>query len=274
MEKYPNITWVYSCWGSDLFYYQRFKSHKRKINEVLSRIQVLHTDCERDYSLAKELGFKGLFSGVIPGGAGYDLDLLEFYKQSEEERKVILVKGYENVFGRAINVLKALQLLKKHIKNYEVVVFAAHKSVIDFINNNKLPYKVFEKDSLSHKDTLKLMGKSKVYIGNSISDGIPNTLLESLVMDVFPIQSNPGNVTAEIIDDGLNGLLINNPNNVESIKNVIYNVFKKNSNINFEQAIIINNKISKERLDSDLNRKKIIIFYQKIEQIHNLNKTF
>ena len=265
MNEYPKITWIYSCWGSDLFYYQNFKNHKVKIKKVLERIQFLHTDCNRDYLIAKKMGFNGVFSGVSPGGSGYDLKLLETYKLPLNKRKLILVKGYENVFGKALNVLKALDLLGDEIKEFKVVVFAAHKSVIDFVNKNKLPYQVFEKDSLTHVETLKLMGKSKFYIGNSISDGIPNTLLEALIMDVFPIQSNPGNVTSEVITDGVNGLLINNPNDIYDIKNVLNKVLMKDSTISFDSSIEINKEIAKERLDIVLNKKKVVDFYNKIE---------
>lgn len=265
MLKYPKITWAYSCWGSDLFYYQNFKIHKKKIEKVLKRIQILHTDCNRDYLLAKKMGFKGAFSGVIPGGTGYDLKLLEVYKQPIKERKIILVKGYEHTFGRALNVLKALHLLNDFLNDYKVVVFAAHKKVIDFVNINKFPFKVIEKDSLTHIETLKLMGKSKIYIGNSISDGMPNTLLEALVMNAFPIQSNPGNVTSEVIEHGVNGLLINEPNDVEHIKNIIFKVLNKDSEIDFNNAKKMNIKIANERLDAILNKKKVIDFYENIE---------
>ncbi len=61
------------------------------------------------------------------------------------------------------------------------------------------------------------MGKSLIYIGNSNSDGIPNTLLEAICMDVFPIQSNPGRVTEEVIVNGENGLLINDCEDVNEI---------------------------------------------------------
>ena len=44
-----------------------------------------------------------------------------------------------------------------------------------------------------------------------------NTLLEAIVMGAFPIQLNPGGVTSEIIENGNNGLLIENPDSVLGI---------------------------------------------------------
>ena len=77
MLKYPKLKWMYSCWGSDLFYYRNFKEHNTKIRKILKRIDFLHTDCIRDFEIAKQLGFKGQFLGVIPGGTGYKMSELE-----------------------------------------------------------------------------------------------------------------------------------------------------------------------------------------------------
>ena len=92
MQNYSAIKWIYSCWGSDLFYYQNFKQHNLKIRKVLQRVNFLHTDCFRDFEIAKTLGFSGFHLDIIPGGTGYDLDVLEKYKEPKEERKIILIK--------------------------------------------------------------------------------------------------------------------------------------------------------------------------------------
>ena len=55
------------------------------------------------------------------------------------------------------------------------------------------------------------MGQAIVYIGSSVSDGMPNTVIEAMGMGAFPIQSNPGGATEEVISHGVNGFLISNP---------------------------------------------------------------
>lgn len=55
------------------------------------------------------------------------------------------------------------------------------------------------------------MGSSVLHLGNNLSDGMPNALLEAMAMGAFPIQSNPGGATEEVINDGVNGFLIHNP---------------------------------------------------------------
>ena len=260
MQECPNIKWLYSCWGNDLYYYQQFPIHLKKIKLVLSRVNYLHTDCKRDFELAKQLGFQGKHVGVIPGGTGYKLQDLEIYKLPLEERKIILVKGYEHHLGRGLNVVKALQGIQNLIQHYKVVVFGAHTKVIDYINSQNLNFTVFDRHGLSHDELLKIMGRSLIYVGNSISDGMPNTLLEAIVMGVFPIQSNPGGVTGEIIENGKNGFLIQDPNNIKEIQQHIEEALKDNERLRNAQSI--NHSISRQ-LDYFLNQKKVVELYER-----------
>lgn len=265
MLKFPKLKWVYSCWGSDLYYYKDFIDHNIKIKEVLKRVNFLHTDCYRDYKLAKELGFKGKYLGIIPGGGGFKLSEFEKLKLPTEKRNVILIKGYEHKFGRALNVLKALKLVPNKLNEYRVIVFGAHQKIIDFIKESNLNFQVFDRDELNHRELIALMGRAKIYIGNSISDGMPNTLLEAIVMDVFPIQSNPGGVSEEIINNNLNGLLINNPNNIDEIKSQILRAIEFNKDGRFVKSLEINRTIAKQHLNYTTNQQKIVTLYQEIE---------
>lgn len=264
MQKFLNIKWIYSCWGSDLFYYQNQPQHLSKIRTVLNRIQYLHTDCERDFVIAKQLGFNGKHLGVIPGGGGFHLDKFLPLMQSIYERKIILIKGYQHHVGRGLVVVKAMQNIQTEIQKlgFEVVVFGAHKEVKDFVITNQLPYIVHDRHGLAHQELLQLMGKSALYIGNSISDGMPNTLLESIIMGAFPIQSNPGNVSAEIITHAKNGFLIENPNDEMAIAELILKVLKQPELL--QEGFEINQKITKERLAYQVNQQKIVALYQQI----------
>jgi glycosyltransferase involved in cell wall biosynthesis len=262
MKKYPQIKWVYSCWGSDLFYYKQIKRERQQIKKVLNRVNYLHTDCARDFELAKQLGFKGTPVGVIPGGGGFKLNEFEPFKKPLNERKIILVKGYEHTFGRGLNVVKALQLLVTKLQDVEIVVFGAHENVINYIQENNLPFKYYSRQELLNIDILKLMGASFIYIGNSISDGMPNTLLEAIIMGAFPIQSNPGGATEEIITHNKNGFIISNPNDVFEIKLLIERAINNKELI--KSAYFENKQIAKIQLNYDVNRNKIINLYKHV----------
>ena len=260
MTKYPNIKWIYSCWGNDLYYYRQFSKHQKKIKNVLKRVNYIHTDCYRDFVIAKELGFKGEYLGVIPGGSGYNLDVYEKFKLPLEQRKIIVVKGYQHHFGRGLAIVQALHNMQSEINKYDVVVFGAHKEVIQFIEENKLPFQFYYRHGLLHNELLELMGKSIIYIGNSISDGMPNTLLEAIVMGAFPIQSNPGGVTEEIINHGENGLLIENPESIEEITQLVRFAISNPKLI--KNAIKINTILAQEKLEYGINKDKIIAMYK------------
>ncbi len=107
------------------------------------------------------------------------------------------------------------------------------------------------------------MGKSVLYIGNSISDGMPNTLLEAVVMGAFPIQSNPGNVTSEILLDRKNGLLIYNPDSISEIKALIE--FSINNPNLLQKAFQYNQQNLKSKLEYNFIQQKIVDLYNKIE---------
>lgn len=260
MNKYKNIKWIYSCWGSDLFYYQNIKSFKNKIEKSFKRIDYIHTDCQRDYDIALKLGFQGKHLGIIPGGTGFRINELHTSILPVQDRKIILVKGYQHKFGKALEVIKALETITSEILNYQIVVFGAHKPVIDHILKKNLPYKIYSRNELSHNELMCLMGKSLIYIGNSISDGMPNTMLEAITMGAFPIQSNPGGVSEEIINHNKNGFLIKNPEDSVEIGQLIINIISNRELL--EKAHKINTEIAKNKLDYDLNKQKIINLYQ------------
>ena len=267
MSKNPNIKWVYSSWGSDLYNRNGKPNYERNLKQVLPKIHYLFTDCRRDYSIAVEYGFKGEYLGALPGGGGFKYK--DFFNEilPVSKRKIILVKGYQGKLGRAITVLEAILTLTEQFDGYEIIVFGADKEVEDFINKNKqfkkLKLKVFSKiNGLNHDEVLKLMGKSLIYIGNSVSDGIPNTLLEAIVMGAFPIQSNPGNATAEVLSNGENGLLISDCNNIEVIKQQIIKALKTKDLL--ESAFQINQDKIRLKYEYNYIKSQTLLAYGKI----------
>ncbi|WBL23192.1 glycosyltransferase [Zunongwangia sp. HRR-M8] len=262
MKKYDQLKWIYSSWGSDLFYFQNKTDYLADIKEVLKRVNYLITDCKRDFTIAEKHGFKGQFLGVFPGGGGFKLEEINTYKKSKEDRNIILIKGYQGRSGRAIPVLKAILKLKVEFQPYQIVVFGADPEVFQWVNQKDLKnwnnFKILGK--ISHQQVLKLMGKSKIYIGNSNSDGMPNTLLEAICLDVFPIQSNPGGVTAEIIEHGKNGFLISDCNDIEEI----FSLLKQTIIEEVSNYPKFNDESLKQSLDFYTIKKHIIKTYNSL----------
>ncbi|WP_067148372.1 glycosyltransferase [Pseudotamlana agarivorans] len=268
MKKYINTTWVYSAWGSDLFYKNNKPNYENDLREVLLRVDYLFTDCLRDYQIALNYGFKGEYLGCFPGGGGfYTPKLKEFILTPISGRSIILVKGYQGEHGRCIQVIKALIKLSFHLKKYKIIVFAADEEVVSYVEGNNicdiLNIKLLYKDKfISHLEILKLMGASLIYIGNSQSDGMPNTLLEAITMGAFPLQSNPGNATSEIINHGENGFLIEDIEDVEEMEQLVLKaLFDMNLLIN---AFNINQVVHKPRLERKRIKGEVLAAYNSI----------
>jgi len=263
-----NFNWAYFSWGSDLFFYRYDKFHQPKIQKVLSRINYLFTDNSRDVNIAREIGFSGESFSKLPGGGGYDLEKLKNYIQPFKSRNLILIKGYDHWAGKAIKVLEALELIIESIKNYDIYVYSAHDNVIDKINQLNSKYNLdiqysSRNNEISQESLLEKFGQAIIAIGNSVTDGIPNTLLEAIILGAFPIQSNPGGVSEDYIKDGLNGVLINNPLDVEEISNKIQQALANDELL--QNGNSINEKISLELSDTII-KQRVIDIYDKIER--------
>ncbi len=266
MKKHPETKWIYTTWGTDLFYYQYEPEKLKGIKAVFNRLDYMFADCTRDSLIAKKLGFKGNYLGTFPGGGGYELHSSNSLVDEFQNRKTILVKGYQDKFGRCINVLAALKEIEDEIKDYNIIVFGATEEVLKFVNlpgfNEMENLEILGR--IGRGEVLKLMGQSLIYIGNSISDGMPNTLLEAIIMESFPIQSNPGSATAEIIEHGKNGYLIENPENSNEIAALIKKAVQ--SPLLLKSGIEYNSKYIKPKLERDYVKEKVLNRYELIER--------
>ncbi|MEQ6123908.1 glycosyltransferase [Pseudotenacibaculum sp. MALMAid0570] len=275
-ETYPllkvrekkSFRWAYSSWGSDIYHYQNNARHVKKIRNVLKQVDYFFSDNSRDISLAKNHGFSGHFMPIFPGGGGYEFQHYKKYIQPVNERKTILIKGYHHWAGRALYVLEALESILGELIKYEIYVYSAHQIVIDKIKELNTKYSLniqysSRNEELSHEDLLEQFGRATIAIGNSVTDGIPNTLLESIICGAFPIQSNPGGVTEDHITDGVNGLLITNPEDITEIAEKIKKALNHKELI--EKAFEINQEKAKQ-LDYKSIKSKVLDSYKKIEE--------
>jgi glycosyltransferase involved in cell wall biosynthesis len=236
MLKHKNKKWMYSSWGSDVFYFEKLNIEEKVMKQTFERVDFLITDCNRDYEIAKTLGFKNQFLGVFPGNGGVDFLFEPIQLPQPKERDTILIKAYNDGIGKGIEIIKAFDsTLISLLVNFKIVLFGADQEIVDYINNSaslqQLNLVIYLKEQPIPNDVLlKIMSESYLYIANSLSDGLPNALLEAMGMGCFPIQSNPGNVMAEVIQHGTNGLLIENPLDINEINNFML-VALRNDNL-------------------------------------------
>src|SRR5690606_1212473 len=121
-----------------LFFYKDIPKEAKLLRATLPEIDYLFTDCYRDFKIAQENGFQGKFLGVFPGGGGFDLEEAERFLLPYENRNFIVVKGYQGVHGKCIEILKALSSMRLRLQSFKIVIFGADEEVIDYTRESEL----------------------------------------------------------------------------------------------------------------------------------------
>lgn len=262
---------IYSSWGSDLFDFKRLGVSQQVATAFLKRADYLITDCKRDQVIAKENGFDGTSLGVFPGNGGIDLKIS--YMRVVADRNAIIIKGYEDGVGKASVILKAIELLNSRwLDGRSIIIYSADRAIESQINNSTqlsaLGIKIYSRHSfIQNTDLLRIMGGSSIHIANSLSDGMPNALLEAMGMGAFPIQSNPGGVTEEVLKNGENGFLIRDPFNSKEIARLIESALDNQSLR--EKAQEFNTSLINKNYNRAILRPQIVALYNHIYSNHN-----
>jgi len=259
-----SMPWIYSSWGSDLYLFGNQPQHQELARGVLAACDYYVADCQRDVGLARKLGFRGEVLGVFPGAGGFDVSRMRRWMNpgSVSQRRVIALKGYTGWAGRALLALQALHSCADLLHGYRVVVYLASAEVENVLHDVSHAMGIdFEIMPYSPNETIvKLMGRSRIAIGVSISDGTPNTMLEAMVMGAFPIQSDTVS-TAEWINHGENGLLVP-PEDPVAIAAAIRRALSDDALV--DRAAEINARITSERIDRTVIQPQVIAMYEKV----------
>lgn len=251
--------WIVTNWGSDLFYFYKTKILKSYLKKIIHLADYYSAECNRDYKLAKKIGFKGSYLPCIPNSGGINFSLAKRLRLIEKpsHRKIIVIKGYQDEIGQAKNAILAINKIVGKIKNFQVVIFSANLEIINLCKKIKLSQKVQLKiidknTTLSQQDMYNLFARSKIYIGISKSDGISTSMLEAIALGTFPIQSDTS-CSNEWIKNNISGFLV--PwNDINIISNKVLRVIHDNTLI--EKSAKLNWGVVKKR-GLDINIKKI-----------------
>lgn len=255
---------IYSCWGNDLYYFGRQPEHAARIRRVLDVCDYFTADCERDLRLAGDYGFRGEVVGYFPGPGGFKIDELLKVREAAPvaARRTIVVKGYESWCGRALTALVAVQRCAELLRDYEIVVYSATPEVAAVVRHMALttPLRIRVLPQSEQEDLIRIMGRSRIAIGNSVSDGTPNTMLEAMIMGAFPLQSDTVS-TAEWIEHGRNGLLTN-PEDPATIEDALRRAVADDRLVN--EAAELNAGKTRARLDWGVVVPKVRAMYENV----------
>jgi len=257
--------WIHTVWGSDIYLFGRLKEHREKIKDVLKSCDYYISECQRDIKLARIFGFKGdiLFTSSAEGG--FDLQACSELRQMGpvSSRRIILLKGYQGWAGRSLVGLRALERCADLLEDYEIVIYVAAPEVVIaaelFTESTGILTRIIPHGT-PHQEIMRLHGKARLSIGLSISDGLPSSFLEALVMGAFPIQSNTS-CADEWIIDGKSGFIVP-PEDPDIIASTIRKAISDDNLV--DTAAQINEETAKNNLDFFVIRENVIDLYTKL----------
>ena len=192
-SKPTDLKLIVTNYGSDIYWFRQFPEHLVKIKRLLAITDQYSSECERDVRLARELQFEGKVMPVRPNAGGFSNEILRKTLRPITHRPVIAVKGYNGWAGRAHLAIEALKVLEKRLLSYEIIFFSSNTSTVTkarrCAKETGLSITAHAKGALSHAEMLDLFGRSTLYVGLSVSDGISTSMLEAMAMGAIPVQT-------------------------------------------------------------------------------------
>jgi len=193
-ESSFKIKSILTNWGSDIYYFQDIPEEKSKIISALKSASYYSAECQRDYVLARSLGFEGIELPCIPNAGGFHLDQLGLLNKTST-RTAIIAKAYGGQFGRGDLILEALHEVLGSNPNVTVFLYSVTDDLVTTVEDLRIQYPSRVKyasvrNKLGHSELLNIFVNSRIYIGASRSDGISTSFLEALIAGCYPIQTD------------------------------------------------------------------------------------
>lgn len=206
--KKPQI--IGSTWGSDLKFFAYSEEHFQKIRRVLDFTDILTMEREEELKELARFSFSGrtMFPVYISVGSQ---DIGKNSQSKTSLRRAVLVRGYQHDQGRALNALKALELIRDELRGFEIKVFSTGRltpvryQVERLSNQVGLNIEVLPK--MSHAEFVRYFCNARVYIGLSEVDGLSTSMVEAMTYGAFPIQSE-NSAAGRFIEDGKSGFVV------------------------------------------------------------------
>ena len=192
-DKSITTPFIATNYGSDIYWFQRFASHRKKIQQILELASIYSCECQRDAGLALSMGFRGTVLPIWPNsGLPSDTNPPEFIAPAD--RHLIISKGYDGWAGRAIVFLKAMAMVAPAFKDETIVLFSCNVKVRIFAKmvsmKTGLAIVAYPKNALSEAEMIRLFSRSRIYVGISVTDGVSTSSLEAMSVGAFPIKSD------------------------------------------------------------------------------------
>jgi len=213
----PPTTWVVTVRGGpELMLNRNLPEAAGRIRDVLEHCDQFIADNDFNYGVARELGLapeKAAPMGRTPGGGGVDIAELRAMRTqpASRSRLILIPKAYECPASKVLPVFEALKLCWSDIQPCEVHFTAAIPEALLWFA--ALPQEVRSRcmvhGRLPRREFLALMGRARIMLAPSLTDGVPNVLYEAMASGCLPIVS-PIETLTNLVADGANVLYARN----------------------------------------------------------------
>lgn len=214
--------WVAQARGGPDIALQRYTASFRPlIEEVLLSCDHFIADNEPNYRIAQEMGLatektRDPGMGVVSGAGGMDVDGLRsmwHLPPSRRERVIVWPKAYETYTAKAMPVFEAILKVWDKIQPCRIEMLWMVQSDVQLWYEKLFPEEVkvccptFGR--LSRDETLKRIASARVLLAPSLSDGIPNTMMEAMALGAVPLVS-PLDTIEPVVKDNENVVFARN----------------------------------------------------------------
>ena len=262
-EAYTGVPLIVSAWGNDFTLHAPSTPLMRHYTEwTLKVADALHTDCQRDIRLAKQLGFAfDKPTLVAPGNGGIRTDIFYPPQTPVDAPVVINPRGFRayirnDAFFKAI----PLVLAKRGDARFICLSMAGQSQATQWIKELNIQHAVDLLPPMPHAQVADVFRTAQVVVSPSIHDGTPNSLLEGMACGCFPVAGDLESIR-EWITDGVNGLLVDSGDPSALAEAILRAV--KNKDLR-AQAAGLNQEIIVERAEFTRNMARAEVFYQTV----------
>ena len=254
--KFP--VWIHSNWGIDIHFFGKLELHEALIRQMLKHVDVFIAEGRRDEHLAAKLGFIGKVYTFPSVGGGFKIPENGFVQPSA--RIKILVKGTQDIVRRGLVAIRALEKCIDVLDGYEIVLYSSNEitqaAAEMFYHHTGKRMHIL--DDVTQTEMLTLNGQARLNICVNKSDGVPNAMLEAMLMGAFPIQSDTS-MADEWLSHEKTGMIVP-PEDPDIIEQAIRKALRDDNMV--DQAAAINRQMIKEKLEYNTIGKSIVAMYQ------------
>ncbi len=259
--------WVHSNWGIDLHFFRNDEAHKKPLHYLLKNIDVFIAEGQRDVLLAKQMGFNNKHFVFPSVGGGFFIPAKQAYNIAG--RKVILVKGTQDIVRRGLTAMAAIGKCANALQGYEIILYNSceeTRAAADLLIMNEGLH-ISYPEEIVYKEMIALNTKARISLCINLSDGLPNAMVEAMMMGAFPIQTNTS-LADEWIIDGKGGFIVP-VNDVALIADRLMQALTNDALV--ENAAKINYEKIAANLEYGMILEKTIKMYMQLLGYNNAN---